>query len=160
MCGRYALTLEKTYRYTIITTDSNKQLKFLYNRMPVIRDPGSDAARTWLDSARREWTRDLQCLLRPFDSALDVYPVSKDVGKVGNNSPSFIIPLDNKENKTNIAKFFAGAPQKKQAAARLEQAEKPSTAAGADGPSNGDAKDFSTGKRKAAPLPGGSPPLK
>jgi hypothetical protein len=36
-----------------------------------------------------------------------VYPVSKDVGKVGNNSPTFIIPIDSKENKSNIANFFA-----------------------------------------------------
>jgi hypothetical protein len=38
---------------------------------------------------------------------LEVYPVSKDVGKVGNNSPTFIIPVDSKENKSNIANFFA-----------------------------------------------------
>ena len=43
---------------------------------------------------------------------MEVYPVTKDVGKVGNNSPSFIIPLDSKENKSNIANFFANASKK------------------------------------------------
>lgn len=66
----------------------------------------------WLDPSLREWTHDLQSILKPFDGKLEVYPVSKDVGKVGNNSPSFIIPLDSKENKSNIANFFANAKQK------------------------------------------------
>ena len=51
--------------------------------------------------------QELQGLLKPFDGELDVYPVSKEVGKVGNNSPSFIIPVDSKENKNNIANFFS-----------------------------------------------------
>ncbi|KFH46860.1 putative peptidase-like protein [Hapsidospora chrysogenum ATCC 11550] len=108
-CVQFEDSGDKTYTYAIITTDSNKQLKFLHNRMPVILDPGSDALRTWLDPKRHEWSRDLQSLLKPFDGELDIYPVSKDVGKVGNNSPSFIIPLDSKENKSNIANFFANA---------------------------------------------------
>ena len=100
-------TDEKTYTYTIITTDSNKQLKFLHDRMPVILDPGSEGIRTWLDPQRHEWSRDLQSLLKPFNGDLDIYPVTKEVGKVGNNSPSFIIPLDSRENKSNIANFFS-----------------------------------------------------
>ncbi|RYP77155.1 hypothetical protein DL770_007105 [Monosporascus sp. CRB-9-2] len=103
----------KNYTYTIITTESNKQLSFLHDRMPVILENGSDALRTWLDPGRHEWSAELQALLRPFEGELDVYPVSKEVGKVGNNSPSFIIPLDSKENKNNIANFFAAAAAKK-----------------------------------------------
>ena len=57
--------------------------------------------------------QELQALLRPFDGELDVYPVTKDVGKVGNNSPSFIIPVDSAENKNNIANFFARGAAKK-----------------------------------------------
>lgn len=103
---------EKHYTYTIITTDSNKQLRFLHDRMPVILDPGSEELKTWLDPGRHEWTRELQSLLKPFEGELDVYPVSKEVGKVGNNSPSFIIPIDSKENKSNIANFFVNAKGK------------------------------------------------
>jgi putative SOS response-associated peptidase YedK len=97
---------EKQYTYTIITTDSNKQLKFLHDRMPVIFEPGSEKLRTWLDPQKYVWNRELQSLLIPFEGELEIYPVNKDVGKVGNNSPSFIIPIDSAENKSNIANFF------------------------------------------------------
>jgi len=39
--------------------------------------------------------------------------VSKDVGKVGNNSPSFIVPIDSAENKNNIANFFGNQAKAK-----------------------------------------------
>lgn len=103
---------ERHYTYTIITTASNKQLKFLHDRMPVILDPASAEMRTWLDPSRHEWCKDLQDVLRPFDGELEVYPVSREVGKVGNNSPSFIIPVASRENKSNIANFFANAQAK------------------------------------------------
>lgn len=104
---------EKNYTYTIITTDSNKQLRFLHDRMPVIFDPGSEEVRTWLDPGRHEWSSELQGLLKPWGGELDVYPVSKEVGKVGNNSPSFVIPVASRENKANIANFFAAAGKPK-----------------------------------------------
>lgn len=47
----------KHYTYTVITTDSNKQLGFLHDRMPVILENGSDALRTWLDPKRHEWSK-------------------------------------------------------------------------------------------------------
>ncbi|EME46544.1 hypothetical protein DOTSEDRAFT_22594 [Dothistroma septosporum NZE10] len=97
---------EKLYTYTIITTDSNRQLKFLHDRMPVILEPGSEAMRMWLDPNNIGWSKELQSLLRPFDGGLDCYPVDKGVGKVGNNNPSFVIPVDSKDNKKNIANFF------------------------------------------------------
>ncbi|KAF3761139.1 DUF159-domain-containing protein [Cryphonectria parasitica EP155] len=103
---------DKNYTYTIITTDSNKQLKFLHDRMPVILEPASEQMRTWLDPSRYEWDKDLQAVLKPFEGELEVYPVSKEVGKVGNNSPSFIIPVASRENKSNIANFFANAQAK------------------------------------------------
>ena len=54
--------------------------------MPVILDNGSDDMFTWLDSKRSEWSKELQSLLKPFGGELECYPVSKDVGKVGNDS--------------------------------------------------------------------------
>ncbi|KAM0272233.1 hypothetical protein ACHAQH_008775 [Verticillium albo-atrum] len=111
-CVRYEESEYDHYTYTIITTDSNKQLKFLHDRMPVILEPGSEDLKTWLDPGRREWSSELQALLKPFSGKLDCYPVSKEVGKVGNNSPSFIIPIDSKENKSNIANFFANAEER------------------------------------------------
>ncbi|KAG6008292.1 hypothetical protein E4U21_004754 [Claviceps maximensis] len=103
---------KKLYTYTIITTDANPQLRFLHDRMPVILEPGSEDMRRWVDPGRWTWSRDLQALLRPFGGALRVYPVKKEVGKVGNNSPLFIVPLDSKENKSNIANFFSPAKTK------------------------------------------------
>ncbi|KAI0393310.1 hypothetical protein F5Y17DRAFT_432740 [Xylariaceae sp. FL0594] len=99
---------QRQYTYTIITTDSNKQLNFLHDRMPVILENGSEELRKWLDPKRYEWSEELQAFLKPYDGELDVYPVSKDVGKVGNNSSTFIVPVDSKENKSNIANFFVG----------------------------------------------------
>jgi hypothetical protein len=110
---------EKLYTYSIITTDSNKQLNFLHDRMPVILNNGSEAVRTWLDPARTEWSKDLQSLLKPYDGELECYPVSKDVGKVGNNSPTFLVPIDSAENKNNIANFFGN--QRKAAKSKTEE---------------------------------------
>lgn len=75
--------------------------------MPVILENGSDQIRTWLDPNRTEWSKELQSLLKPFDRELECYVVSKDVGKVGNNSPDFIVPVASSANKNNIANFFA-----------------------------------------------------
>jgi hypothetical protein len=87
--------------------------------MPVILDNGSDAIRTWLDPSRTEWSTDLQSLLKPYEGELECYQVSKDVGKVGNNSPSFLVPIDSAENKNNIANFFA--TQRKPAKSQNEE---------------------------------------
>lgn len=74
--------------------------------MPVILDNGSEAIKTWLDPDRKEWGTDLQSLLQPYDGELECYPVSKEVGKVGNNSPQFVVPVNSAANKSNIANFF------------------------------------------------------
>lgn len=103
---------EKLYTYTVITTSSNSYLKFLHDRMPVIMDYGSEEMRTWLDPSRKTWSKELQSILKPYEGELECYPVSKEVGKVGNNSPDFIIPVNSKENKSNIANFFANAKAK------------------------------------------------
>lgn len=108
-CVKFEDAEDKLYTYTIITTDSNKQLKFLHDRMPVVLDSGSKAMKTWLDPTKTTWTKELQTLLKPYEGALECYPVMKDVGKVGNNSADFIVPVDSKENKKNIANFFANS---------------------------------------------------
>lgn len=77
--------------------------------MPVILENGTEQIRKWLDPARFEWSKELQSLLKPYEGELECYPVSKDVGKVGNNSPTFIIPIASSKNKNNIANFFSNA---------------------------------------------------
>ncbi|KAJ5374721.1 hypothetical protein N7517_006727 [Penicillium concentricum] len=111
-CVSYEGSDEKLYTYTVITTSSNSYLKFLHERMPVILDPGSEAMKTWLDPGRKTWSKELQSILKPYEGELECYPVPKEVGKVGNNSPNFIVPVDSKENKSNIANFFANAKMK------------------------------------------------
>lgn len=104
-CVRYENMDEKLWTYTIVTTDSNTQLRWLHDRMPVILE--KEQIVKWLDPKVWEWGRDLQALCTPFDGDLEFYAVSKEVGKVGNNSKNFIVPVDSKENKNNIANFFA-----------------------------------------------------
>ncbi|KAH9836024.1 SOS response associated peptidase (SRAP) [Teratosphaeria destructans] len=122
---QYEGSEEKLYTYTIITTDSNKQLSFLHDRMPVILEPGSEEMKAWLDPNRTGWDKELQGMLKPFQGELDCYPVDKGVGKVGNNSPQFVVPVDSKENKKNIANFFGKQKETaKDVAAKNEAARK------------------------------------
>ncbi|KAL7953282.1 hypothetical protein V8C34DRAFT_297451 [Trichoderma compactum] len=104
-------TGDKRYTYSIITTSSNQQLRFLHSRMPVIFDADSKDFRQWLHPQQTRWTHDLQSLLKPYEGDLEVYPVCKDVGKVGRSSPSFILPLSNKGNGRDIARFFPSTSQ-------------------------------------------------
>ena len=91
--------------------------------MPVILENGSDQIRTWLDPERTEWSRELQSLLKPYEGELECYPVSKDVGKVGNNSPSFIIPVASADNKQNIANFFSSGKKTTEKSVSAKQSE-------------------------------------
>jgi len=94
------------YTYTIITTTSaSTSIEFLHDRMPVILENGSEELSTWLDP-RTPWCPELARLLKPFTGELEFYPVSDDVGKVNNNSPDLIIPLDLKKSKNSITNFF------------------------------------------------------
>jgi hypothetical protein len=103
-CVQYEGSQEKLYTYTIITTEANEQLSFLHERMPVILEPPE--VMPWLSPKTKSWNPTLQSLLKPYRGALETYPVSKDVGKVALDSPSFIIPVDSAENKSNIKNFF------------------------------------------------------
>lgn len=103
--------------------------------MPVILEPNSEEMRKWLDPDRTEWDNELQSILRPYHDELDCYAVSKDVGKVGNNSPDFIVPVASKANKQNIANFFeaqregkkpAGTPIKAETKEKEDRIETPS----------------------------------
>lgn len=90
--------------------------------MPVIIDPGTEEMSTWLDPSRTTWSKDLQSILKPYEGDLECYPVSKEVGKVGNNSPDFIVPVNSKDNKNNIANFFANAKKKEDVSPKKEPA--------------------------------------
>lgn len=103
---------DKLYTFTVITTSARPSLSWLHDRMPVILEPNSEAWNAWLDPTRTAWSKELQGALTPYEGDLECYQVPKEVGKVGNNSPDFIVPIDSKENKNNIANFFANAKKK------------------------------------------------
>ena len=105
-CCTFEGEAEKRYTFTIITTDSNPQLKFLHDRMPVVLQPDSEALKIWLDPRRYSWSKELQGVLKPYMGDLEVYPVAQEVGKVGNDSPNFIVPVGSKENRQSIENFF------------------------------------------------------
>ncbi|RDW93362.1 SOS response-associated peptidase [Aspergillus mulundensis] len=108
----YEGTEERLYTFTVITTSARPSLSWLHDRMPVILEPNTEAWNAWLDPKRTTWSKELQAALKPYEGELDCYQVPKEVGKVGNNSPDFIVPVDSKENKSNIANFFANAKKK------------------------------------------------
>ena len=91
--------------------------------MPVILETGWDAVKTWLDPDRSEWSAELQSLLRPYEGELECYAVSKDVGKVGNESAQFMVAVDSAANKSNIANFFGRQAQKARQEQKIKQEE-------------------------------------
>ncbi|KAI0398776.1 hypothetical protein F4802DRAFT_592084 [Xylaria palmicola] len=97
---------DNQFTYAIITTHPTRALAFLHDRMPVILENGSENMRKWLDCGGN-WSKELQSLLGPYEGELEAYQVSKEVGRVGNNSPKFVIPVDSGDNKDNIANYFA-----------------------------------------------------
>ena len=81
---------EELQTYTILTTNPNKLLKPIHNRMPVIVAP-KDYSR-WMASAD---TAQLPVdLLTPYPAEeMKAWKVSRAVGNVRNNSPGLIEPV-------------------------------------------------------------------
>jgi hypothetical protein len=81
-----------------------------------------------------------------FEIADDSYPVKKEVGKVGEDSPLFIVPIDSAENKSNIANFFSkpASPSKPKTSKRLVEEE----VADKNGEEDMNSETHAPGKRK------------
>ena len=76
---------------TVITTTANDAMAAIHDRMPVILAPSSWPE--WLDAAAE--IDDLLALLVPApEDALDLHPVSADVGNVRNNDPHLVEEID------------------------------------------------------------------
>jgi putative SOS response-associated peptidase YedK len=74
---------------TIITTESNKIMEGIHDRMPIILRKEDEAM--WLDRSIQDTELLLSLLQRPYpDDEMRVYPVSKAVGNVKNDSPDNI----------------------------------------------------------------------
>ena len=96
---------------TIITTDANQRLSAVHHRMPVVLDEtGQDA---WLLADSAEASA-LGRLLKPApESYFELFPVSRDVNKVANDSPELLEPVSLEEGEVGQA-----PPKKAKAAQR------------------------------------------
>ncbi|WWC71123.1 uncharacterized protein I206_105076 [Kwoniella pini CBS 10737] len=97
--------------YTILTTVPSPDLKWLHDRMPVILSEWQDIY-DWLDLGEvKGWIEGKDGTGRLLNSTegLDCYPVPTEVGKIGNNSPTFIQPVS--ERKDGIKSFFSKQQQ-------------------------------------------------
>ncbi|KAL6944486.1 hypothetical protein ACO0RG_001223 [Hanseniaspora osmophila] len=72
------------YSFTLITSSAPKGLEWLHARMPIILEPGT---KKWND-----WLQHGQITNAEFDPDLyEYYPVSREVGKVGNDNADLIV---------------------------------------------------------------------
>lgn len=79
--------------YSIITTEPNKEMSGIHNRMPVILHQEDEAA--WLTSAHDNDRSAIEALLRPYeDNGLEIYEVSRDVNVTRNNNKELMYPMN------------------------------------------------------------------
>jgi len=103
---------EPMWSFTIVTTAANKEFEWLHDRQPVILSSTS-ALDMWLDPNSQTWTTELTKLVEPYhdlQTPLQCYPVPKEVGKVGAESSTFIVPISNR--KDGIHAMFSKQKQK------------------------------------------------
>lgn len=98
---------EPLWTFTIVTTDSNKELSWLHDRMPVVLSTKAELEQ-WLDCSSQTWSAELSKIILPYNNRkrpLDCYAVPTDIGKVGAESPTFIEPIA--QRKDGIQAMFA-----------------------------------------------------
>lgn len=72
----------------IITTDANRTVNLLHDRMPVVVPP--EAFDLWLDSDNVDATTAAALIMPAPDGLLEVWPVSTDVNRVANDNAHLI----------------------------------------------------------------------
>jgi putative SOS response-associated peptidase YedK len=76
--------------YSIMTTEPNREMRHIHNRMPVILHP-EDYDKWLADTNKRE---DLEPLLCPYeDNGLEMYEVGTAVNNVSNNNIDLLVPV-------------------------------------------------------------------
>lgn len=79
--------------YSIITTEPNKEMASIHNRMPVILHPEDEA--DWLNPSHNNDRSTIENLLHPYhDGGLEMYKVSPDVNSPRHNDEHLIYALD------------------------------------------------------------------
>lgn len=78
--------------YSIITTEPNKDMRGIHNRMPVILRPENEAI--WLDSSLDDMNT-IYDLTRPYsDGDLLIHEVSKDVNTIKVDEARLVLPIN------------------------------------------------------------------
>jgi len=80
---------EPIHSVAIITVDANEGIRDLHDRMPAIV-PAADR-KAWLDAETP--LQDALRLLKPYEEALEAYPVSTLVNSPANDEPGCIEPV-------------------------------------------------------------------
>lgn len=100
----------------IVTTDANKTLAAIHNRMPAIIPP--EAFDLWLDTDRVD-AKTAAALIAPApESVMEVYEVSTAVNRVANDTPALIEPVVHAPKPQADAEPAAAAPKRRRGAAR------------------------------------------
>ncbi|EKM52586.1 uncharacterized protein PHACADRAFT_149369 [Phanerochaete carnosa HHB-10118-sp] len=135
---------EPLYSFTIVTTDACKDMSWLHDRQPVILQT-AEALHMWLDTEHHKWDSTVVDLLQPYRGepltwSWRSYPVPKEVGKVGEESPTFIQPL-------------AARPDGIQAMFARQTAKALPSSSGSSQQTKAEAKTPTKRKRSASPVP-------
>ncbi|KAL3312828.1 hypothetical protein Ciccas_008577 [Cichlidogyrus casuarinus] len=97
MAGLYTINDKGQYSYTVITTESNFQIKPIHHRMPVIfTDP--DDVHSWLHISKSDSTHAIELLhaiTKKLESteSFDLFPVSPQVNNTANDTRYNVMPL-------------------------------------------------------------------
>ncbi|KAG8851103.1 hypothetical protein FRB91_008428 [Serendipita sp. 411] len=108
------------YTFSIVTIPARPEMEWLHDRMPLIFSPTSpgdmERMNKWLDP-EVSWSYELMPFLTSYlqgvpGQPFTIYPVPPEVGKVGNESKSFIQPVD--QRKDGIKALFAKQKRQKE----------------------------------------------
>lgn len=79
--------------YSIITTEPNKEVAMIHDRMPVILHQEDESS--WVSPPNNKDRGAIEALLRPYeDDSLEMYEVSRDVNVTKNNDNHLVYPLN------------------------------------------------------------------
>ncbi|HVX92076.1 MAG TPA: SOS response-associated peptidase [Xanthobacteraceae bacterium] len=92
----------------IVTTEANRLLRPIHERMPVIVPP--EAFDLWLDCTRADAEMAAALLIPASEALLEVYEVSPAVSRAANDSPDLIAPLSTLQPAITPARAPARKP--------------------------------------------------
>eukprot|EP01125_Pyxidicula_operculata_P002651 TRINITY_DN124_c2_g3_i1.p1 TRINITY_DN124_c2_g3~~TRINITY_DN124_c2_g3_i1.p1 ORF type:complete len:441 (+),score=153.05 TRINITY_DN124_c2_g3_i1:1036-2358(+) len=112
-------TKEVQYSYSIITLPSSgSNMSWLHHRIPLILDPshlfswltnsnsGVGGGSSSSSSSKQQSISDAIKLIKLYQQPLEIYPVTKLVGKSSYDTPQNIVKLDNFKAQPDIRSFF------------------------------------------------------